>query len=325
MRVEDMDEAAAIVNRALDLGISYIDSARGYQDSEAKMGQVVKERRDEVFLATKTHAKNRDEALEHLETSLSELQADHLDLWQMDDVSTRERMEHVLGKGGVLEAARRAQDEGLVRFVGITGHAVDILCELIDSGEFDTVLCVYNLAISNTRDTVMRAAQQADMGVVVMKPLSGGTFFRRKETMIPPERAWHFVLQNELVDVALAGAQSIRDVEQAVGAADSFTPLSPEEQHRLIEQARYLGEQTCGNCEYCKDCPAGINIPQLMQIYDEAQVFSYEWPRFRRIYAQAAVKADACEDCGQCEEACPMNLPIRERLAWVHKRFYQPI
>lgn len=326
IRVEDLDLTDQIINHALDCGINYLDNARAYGNSEMKYGRVLKHRREEAFVATKTVGRDRDAALKDLEVSLQELQTDRLDLWQLHDVSTRQFFEQVMAPGGALEAAREAQQQGLVRFVGITGHNDEVLLDAVASGEFDTILCVYNLAIHSAGERVLPRAAAENVGVAVMKPLSGGVFFRRTEVAIPPDRAWHFVLERPEVSVALAGANCLRDVDQAVAASASFRPLDEQEKAELIEKARFLGEDICRNCGYCiDDCPQSIDIPRLMRIHDEARRFAYEWPRFRQEYAAIEPKADACVECKSCEEHCPFNLPIVERLKKVHEQFNRPV
>jgi predicted aldo/keto reductase-like oxidoreductase len=325
MRVEDKEEAARLISYAIDQGVNYLDTARAYADSEEKFGLVMKQRRDQVFLATKTHAYDYDTAWQYLETSLRDLQTNHVDLWQMHDISTQERWDMIWAPNGAMKAAYQARDQGLVRYIGLSGHNDTLLLRAIETGEFDVILCVYNLGIHSAGEKVIPAAQEHDVGVAVMKPLSGGLFFRREETYVDPIKAWHFVLMNQGISVALAGFQNQRDIDQAIRASQTFVPLTQSEIDELVAKARFLGEDVCRDCGYCKqECPAGIDIPTIMHIFDESRVFSYEWPRFRRTYTQMEPKADACQDCAQCEEKCPFNLKIRERLKWVHERFNQP-
>lgn len=214
----------------------------------------------------------------------------------------------------------------MVRFVGLSGHNDETLLRAVNSGEFDTILCVYNLAVDSSGEQVLPRAQEANIGVAIMKPLSGGVFFRREETYIPPEKAWHYVLARPEVSVALAGTNCLRDIDQAVAASESYAPLTEAEVAEYVEKATMLGGDICRNCGYCvKDCPAGIDIPQVMRIHDEARRFAYEWPKFRRAYAALETKADQCVECRKCEEACPFDLPIVERLQSVHKRYNQPV
>jgi predicted aldo/keto reductase-like oxidoreductase len=321
VRVEDLDLTDAIINRALDSGINYLDNARAYQDSEMKYGRVLKYRRKEAFVATKTTARDRDGALRDLEESLKQLQTDSVDLWQLHDLSTEQRWADSMGPGGALEAAHEAQEQGLVRFIGMSGHNNQYLLEAIKSGEFDSVLCVYNLAIHSTGDEVFPRAAEAKVGVAIMKPLSGGVFFRRPEIEIPPQRAWHFVLQRPEVSVALAGANCLRDIDQAVAASESFSPLTNAESAELIEKAGFLGEDICRNCGYCRrDCPQDLDLPQMMRIADEFRKFGYEWPRLQREYAALSPQADVCVECKSCETNCPFDLPIVERIHKLHER-----
>ncbi|MGQ9730291.1 MAG: aldo/keto reductase [Candidatus Zipacnadales bacterium] len=330
IRVEDMEEAAKIIHHALDGGINYLDTARAYKTSEAKFGLVLRERRSECFLATKTDERTKAGALRQLQESLDLLQTDYVDLWQLHDVSTASLWEQVIGPDGALAAAKEARAQGKIRLIGITGHNVDILRKAIDSGEFDSLLCVYNLAIHDTGEAVMRPAAEAGMAVVVMKPLSGGIFFRHlkakeAEKQITPEIAWRFVLSNPHLSVALAGAQELRDVDQAMNASDNFRPLSSDEAAPYVELAQSLGEDVCRDCRYCSDCPQSIEVWRIMQMSDRARVFPYEWPKFRAEYASLEVKADACVECGHCEEKCPFDLNIIERLKKAHEQFNRPV
>ncbi len=329
MRVE-MEPAAEIVNYALDRGINYLDTARVYADSEAKFGQVLKRRRNECFLATKSNQHSKEGALKDLAESLANLQTDYLDVWQLHDVSTSQWWEEVMGPGGALEAAKQAQAEGRVRFIGITGHNVAILRKAIDSGEFASVLCVYNLGINDTDEGVIQPAQAAGMGVAIMKPLSGGIFFRHLKAeepseQITPEIAWRYVLSNPGISTALAGTQELRDIDQAIAASEAAQPLSPEDAAPYVALAKALGEDVCRDCRYCKDCPEGIEVWRIMQLLDRARIYSYEWPKFRTEYASLSPQADACLECGQCEEACPFDLGIIERLKKAHEQFSQPV
>jgi predicted aldo/keto reductase-like oxidoreductase len=323
MMRSSLERAGRIVHRALDLGVNYIDTARAYADSEEKIGQVMKTRRDECFLATKSHAPTYKEFLEHVETSLRNLQTDHVDLLQIHDVSTEERWENMMKRRGTLAAAKRAQREGKCRFIGISGHSIPLLMRAIETGEFSTILCVYNLAICDTADELMPLARKHSVGVLVMKPLSGGIFFRvpEKAKVITPETAWNFVLQQEMIDVALAGARWIKDIEQAVRCAKRLKPLTKKQLQRAQKAALALGKDACRDCGYCvKECPESIPIPQIMQLVDRARAYPYEWPKYIEEYRALDVRADACRQCGACEESCPFDLSIMKRLERLHNR-----
>ena len=325
----EFDDAVAVVRAALDAGVNYFDNARAYGDSEEKMGKGLEGRRDDIILATKVLSRDAAGALADLETSLRNLRTDHLDLWLLHDVSTSERWEQSMGPGGALEAARKAQQQGKTRFIGFSSHSPEYIRRGIASGEFDTVLLTYNIAAAWT-EPLMAEAQKQDMGVVVMKPMSGGVFFRlsaEDEAALPsitPEETLRFVLTNDNVDVALSGFQRVEEVPQNMAVLDNLTPLTPEDRARLLKFGESLGQVYCRGCTYCLPCTVDIDIPSVLAILDHSERFSYEWPTHRRKYAELEVKPTECAECGECEERCPFDVPIMERLKKAADTFDKP-
>ena len=166
-------EAYALINRALDLGITYCESARAYDGSESYYGKALRERRSEVFLTSKSHARDKAGALAHLHETLRNMKTDHLDLWQVHDVRTRDDIENIFGPGGAIEAFVEAKEKGLARFIGITGHHDPaIIRACIERYRFDTVLLPVNPAEPAHRSfitEVIPLAREREMGVVGMK------------------------------------------------------------------------------------------------------------------------------------------------------------
>ena len=143
--------AIPIIERALDLGVNYLDTSARYGGaerwSERYVGEVMKHRRKEAFLATKTHDRTADGSLRLLDRSLELLKTDHVDLWQLHAMSTMKDVDDVCAKGGALEAFQRAKEQKLVRFLGLSGHTdPDVLAEAIRRFPFDTVLMAGGLA-----------------------------------------------------------------------------------------------------------------------------------------------------------------------------------
>ena len=140
-------EAYELINRAIDLGITYFESARAYSGSESYYGRSLRERRKEIFLTSKSHARNKQGALLHLQETLRNMKTDHLDLWQVHDVRTEEDVEEIFGPHGALEAFVEAKDKGLVRFIGVTGHHDPLITkQCLQQFDFDTVLIPVNPA-----------------------------------------------------------------------------------------------------------------------------------------------------------------------------------
>src|SRR5205823_6419570 len=175
--------AIRVIHRALDLGITYCDTAPAYASSRDYYGAALGERRGQVFLASKTHDRTRDGSLRLLDDSLRRLRTDHLDLWQLHDLRTKDDLDRICARGGALEALVQARREGRVRHLGITGHHDPaILLEALRRAEFDTVLVALNAADVHRLSfiqTVLPEAVRRGMGVIAMKVTAQGRLLGR--------------------------------------------------------------------------------------------------------------------------------------------------
>ena len=230
-------EASQLINTAIDLGVNYFESARAYSGSESYYGKALKERRKEIFLASKSHTRDRRGALNHLHETLKQMMTDHLDLWQVHDMRTEEDIKEVFGPDGALEAFADAKKRGLVRFIGVTGHHdPSIIKRCIQDFDFDTVLIPVNPAepaYKSFINEVIPVAHRKGMGIVGMK-----TYFRGLAQKIPGfvtlEPFFRFALSNP-VATAVIGCDSIRQLEENVGFARAFNAMSREEMQRVID------------------------------------------------------------------------------------------
>jgi aryl-alcohol dehydrogenase-like predicted oxidoreductase len=230
-------QAYALINRAIDLGINYFESARAYSGSESYYGLALKERRKQIFLTSKSHGRDKKGAFTHLHETLTNMKTDHLDLWQVHDVRTDEDVEEIFGPHGALEAFREARDKGLVRFIGVTGHHDPLITKrCIDLFDFDTVLIPVNPGepfYMSYLDTVIPAASQKGMGIIAMK-----VYFRGFASRIPGftgmEPFFRFAL-SQPVTTAVIGCDDIRQLEENVSFASSYTAMSQKEQDELLE------------------------------------------------------------------------------------------
>src|SRR6201994_1321629 len=153
-RPDNFDVAVPIIERALDLGVNYIDTSSIYGGpsrwSEQYVGRVMKTRRSEAFLATKTKERTRDGSMRMIERSLQLLNTDHVDLWQLHDIGLPEDVDAIFAKGGAMEALIEMQQQKVVRFLGVTGHyRPDALIDTINRHPFDTILLALNAADSH--------------------------------------------------------------------------------------------------------------------------------------------------------------------------------
>jgi len=220
---------------ALDCGVTYVDTARNYRDGEDErvIGEAISGLRDGLVLATKTLRRDAAGARAELETSLRLLDTDYVDIWQLHHVNTAADREQVLAPGGALEAARRARDEGLVRFIGVTGHDWAQVGTCAATGEFDTILCWYNCAMKEPEDLVFPHTQAHDMGVVIMSAGRNDKLFAEPDSP-PPEAFYRYVLSNPSVHVTIMGLRDIglfRRLAEALSESDSM----PESERRELE------------------------------------------------------------------------------------------
>jgi len=265
--VEQSDNEAVavpIIERALDLGVNYIDTAARYGGdarwSERYIGAVMKRRRQEVFLASKTRDRSRDGSLRSLETSLKLLNTDHLDLWQIHNLARLEEVNEIFAPGGAMEALQAAREQKLVRFLGVTGHADPaVLMEAIRRFPFDAVLLALNAAdphhLSFKRDLLPLAVEK-EMAIIGMKiparglllsswrPPAEGT--SRLAATVPGtltmSEAMRYVLSLP-VSTVIVGCDSIAQLEENVAIARDFRPLADTQMAALEGKAAPVHRQ----------------------------------------------------------------------------------
>jgi predicted aldo/keto reductase-like oxidoreductase len=233
-------EAYDLINRAIDLGITYFESARAYSGSESYYGRSLRERRKEIFLTSKSHARNKQGALLHLQETLKNMKTDHLDLWQVHDVRTEEEMEEIFGPDGALEAFVEAKDKGLIRFIGVTGHHDPLITKrCLQQFDFDTVLIPINPAepaYKNFLTEVIPLAKNKGLGIVGMK-----VYFRGAAAQLPwfetMEPFFRFAL-SQPITTAVIGCDDVEQVEENVKLAGSFSPLTEKETQELIRKVQ---------------------------------------------------------------------------------------
>ena len=228
------DEAVELINRALDLGINYCDTAAAYYPSELYYGEVMPERRHEVFLATKTGDRTRDGAWRSIEQSLVNLQTDHVDLIQVHSLDRFDHLDRALQPDGALAAMSEAREQGLTRFIGVSGHNADVLLSALHAFDFDTILVRINPLDPLRGDvigSVLPVAHRRRMGVIAMKVMDRGGLLNRG---VSPSSLLRYTLSQH-VATAIVGCGSLRDLEENFETARTFRPL-PRRQLRELER-----------------------------------------------------------------------------------------
>ncbi|HEY0592260.1 MAG TPA: aldo/keto reductase [Thermoanaerobaculia bacterium] len=243
---DNADVAVPIVERALDLGVNYIDTSARYGGAEARwseryIGEVMKRRRREVFLASKTHDRTRDGSLKLLDRSLQLLNTDHLDLWQIHNLSSMSQVDQIFAKGGAVDALVEAKSQKIVRFIGVTGHAdPDVLLETIRRFPFDTILMAVNAADPHHLSfsaKLLPLAVEKKMGVIGMKiPARGRILAGNPPGTLTMEEAMRYTLSLP-VSTVIIGCDSIPQLEENVRIARAFTPLSATQMAALTAKS----------------------------------------------------------------------------------------
>jgi aryl-alcohol dehydrogenase-like predicted oxidoreductase len=261
----NFDVAVPIIERALDLGVNYIDTSSIYGGpdrwSEQYVGRVIERRRNEAFIATKTRERSRDASMRMIEKSLELLKTDHVDLWQLHDVGTMHDIDDIFAKDGAMEALLEMKEQKVVRYLGLTGHyRPDALIEGINRYPFDTILMAMNAADPHHysfNDQLLPLAVEKQMGIIGMK-IPGRS--RLLSTWTPPpidaqKHSWEgmtiqttspgtlrmreamYYTLSKPVSTVIIGCDTIAQLEENVHNAREFTPLNDKQQQELVARA----------------------------------------------------------------------------------------
>jgi len=216
--------------RALDCGVNYVDTARVYRDGEDEkvIGKAIRGRRHELIIATKTPTRDAAGARSDLETSLRNLDTDYIDIYQLHHLNTQPERQQALGPGGAIETAQKAREEGLVRFIGVTGHDWAQIQQAVATGLFDTVLCWYNCAMKEPEDTVFPEARKQRTGVVIMNASRNDKLFGGADAPVP-EQFYRYVLSHDVVNVTIMGLRDIERFSRVANALSERETLTPQE------------------------------------------------------------------------------------------------
>jgi uncharacterized protein len=291
--------------------------------------------RSKVYVSTKypQEKSTAEDLREKFEKSLSLLDLDYVDFYHLWGISWKGWTERLAIKGGPLEAFLKLKEEGLVRHLSFSFHSdpADIV-KLVDTGVFESMLCQYNLLDRRNEPGIAYAASKG-LAVMVMGPVGGGRLGSPSDVvsrLLPggasqktPELALRFVMSNPDVTVALSGMSAIEHVDENVATASRGEVLSADEQARVREAAdqnQKFMDLYCTGCAYCMPCPHEVNIPRVFEAMNLSRIWGLHEPA-RATYADIGTnpwvkgkKADACVECGECEEKCPQKIPIIEQL-----------
>ena len=290
------EDAVYLLRKAYDGGIRFFDTARAYSDSEEKLGAAFEKMREKVFISTKTMAKDVEGFWKDLETSLSLLKTDYIDIYQFHNPSFCPKP----GDGtGLYEAMLEAKAQGKIRHIGITNHRLAVANEAIDSGLYETLQFPFCYLATEKDLELVKKCKEADMGFIAMKALSGGLINNSAA-------AYAFEAQYDNV-LPIWGVQRRSELEEFISYIDN-PPVMNDEIKALIEHDRKeLSGEFCRGCGYCMPCPAGIEINNcarmslmLRRAPSDAQLTPEMQAKMKKI--------ENCLHCNKCKSKCPYGL-----------------
>jgi uncharacterized protein len=336
-RTVDREKTIPMLMRAYALGVNYFDTGKWYcaQDSERTLGEALKGMdRGKVYVSTKYAFEKATGAdmRQKFETSLRLLGLEYVDFYHLWGISWDFFQKKVDIPGGPLETFLSLKREGLAKHLSFSFHSdpADVK-KLVDMGIFESMLCQYNLLDRKCEEGIAYAASLG-LGVAVMGPVGGGRLGAPSPViarMVPGEKvvsspalALRFVLSNPGVTVALSGMSETAQVEENVATASGNSLLSVDEKNGIVKSAeenQKFMDLYCTGCKYCMPCPQEVNIPRIFEAMNLSRVWALHEPA-RAMYKDIGSmwnkgkRADACIECGQCEEKCPQKLPIMQQL-----------
>ena len=290
------EDADKILKKAYDNGIDFYDTARGYTDSEEKIGRALSGVRKNIVIATKTFARDRETMFEQLETSLKNLKTDYIDIYQPHNPGSIPEPD---GPDGLYGALLEAKRKGMIRFIGITNHRVDLAMKAVESGLYDTLQFPFSSLSSDEDVKLVEACKKHNVGFIAMKALSGGLITNAATTFA-------FLRQFENV-LPIWGIQRESELDEFI-AFEKNPPAMDDQMRALIKKDREeLTGSFCRGCGYCLPCPAGIPINMaarmsfLLARSPYRNLISEEWRGKMELI-------DGCIECGHCREHCPYGL-----------------
>ncbi len=341
----DLAPAVDLLCRAFAAGVNYVDTAYFYCNgwSEVAVGRALKRNnyRDTVRLSTKLplgNLKTADDFWRILEEQLGKLDTPYIDFYHFHGIGEA-ALEGPIREFKLFDLAAKARDQGLIRHLSFSFHdKPQAMKRLIDTGEFSSVLCQYNLLDPANEEMIAYAAEKG-LGTVAMGPVGGGRLAFAGGVFedalggkfTTPDLALRFVLSHPKLSCALSGMGTPQMVDENVRVADSRAPLGAEERAALVrvrEQCSELRKMYCTGCNYCRPaCPVHVHIPAVLEALIFYRVYGFKehaQNRYRQIRPREdkqEFNASACIECGRCEAQCPQKLPIRQYLAEARKLF----
>ena len=318
---------ASVIERAADIGINYFDTSRGYQhgNNERLVGAALKDKRQNIYLSSKTDGKTKQDALAELDKSLSELGTDHLDIWYLHEKNSPSDLPDEL-----FEAQQIARQQGKIRFAGVSTHnSNEMIPFLVRKGATDVVLATFNFTMEKDVSEAMAQANTAGLGVVAMKVMAGGLRkvkpddpvgdkLKREGAMLA---ALKWVLNDPHVHTTIPGMTDMDQLEENLKATSE--PFSPQEEQLLARRLDVIPPLYCRMCGECDGhCAKGLPVADVLRYVMYADGYGqFELGRdhFKQLPAELA--SVRCGDCPTCTVECRFGVKVQQRLSRAQEIF----
>lgn len=291
-----LEEAKKILRKAYDNGINFYDTARGYTDSEMKLGESLSDVRENIIIATKTPARTVESFWNDLETSLRLLKTDYIDIYQFHNPSFCPKP----GDGtGLYEAMLEAKAQGKIRHIGITNHLLSVATEAVESGLYETLQFPFSYLASDKDEALVKLCEEKNMGYICMKALSGG--------LITHSDAAYAYLAQFPNTLPIWGIQKESELDEFLSYNDNPPTLTEEMKELIAKDREELAGDFCRGCGYCMPCPKGIQINQCARMSQMIRRAPSEaW--LSEYWQIEMARTEECMHCGACTKKCPYSL-----------------
>ena len=292
----DQQTAVRILRKAYEGGMRFFDTARAYSDSEEKLGAGLADLRDRIYIASKTAAKTPEQFWKDLDTTLTNLKTDYLDIYQFHCVDQC----YAPGDGtGMYEAMLEAKAQGKIRHIGITAHKIGIAEEIVASGLYETLQFPFSYLSSEKELALVEGCKRQNMGFIAMKGLAGGLINDSKAAMA-------FMTQFDNV-LPIWGIQKESELDEWLAFMEDTPEMTDEIRAVIAKDSQELTGDFCRGCGYCMPCPAGIMINQCARMsLMLRRAPSEAW--LTQEMQQEMKKIEGCLECGACKSKCPYEL-----------------
>jgi predicted aldo/keto reductase-like oxidoreductase len=303
-------EGVSVIRAVVDMGVDLLDTARGYTSSEHRIGLALQKIDKPVILSSKSHVRT-EKICDEVHISLKQMKVKKIHIYHLHAVSSFKDYEKAMGPRGAYEGLKRLQDEGLIDHIGMTSHNLDVLERALEDGYFDVIMACYSFLEPDAAKKIFPLAKTKDVGVLTMKPFSGGVI----EEAGP---ALRFVLSTPNI-VPIPGSETLEKAKENWEIFMKGYSLTEKDKEGIETLRKEWDQQFCRRCDYCQPCSEKISIQHILGLKSIVKRFGsrageLDW------FTTLIERARNCSECGDCLSRCPYQLPIpdliKKNLEW---------